>query len=217
MNCPKCNEQMVTARASSFGSEYYYCRGCKKELAELMVRPVSTGSPFQTFETMITKSDSASGILVVPVKLNAHVVSFWVTQAPRLHVSDWIPTDEPKLDDNFCGVDRSLDTTYLSGLRLTQSMGDTLETTLEKGAAKVNFVGGRPDICLLPTKQFKKLTQEFATASHLVTPYGMLEIREEPGLINVGYLLTLQSWVLDINLYCNRPQHNLVIKFNDID
>lgn len=37
MQCPKCSSDMVTARATNFGDDYWYCQGCKKELAELMV------------------------------------------------------------------------------------------------------------------------------------------------------------------------------------
>lgn len=35
MNCPACNGLMIKARATNFGSEYDYCRTCKKELSEL--------------------------------------------------------------------------------------------------------------------------------------------------------------------------------------
>lgn len=36
MNCPNCAAVMVTARATDFGSEYFYCRTCKKELCEMV-------------------------------------------------------------------------------------------------------------------------------------------------------------------------------------
>ena len=36
MNCPNCAAVMVTARATAFGSEYFYCRVCKKELSEMI-------------------------------------------------------------------------------------------------------------------------------------------------------------------------------------
>jgi len=35
MECPICDKEMILARATNFGSSYYYCRSCKKELAEM--------------------------------------------------------------------------------------------------------------------------------------------------------------------------------------
>lgn len=37
MNCPQCSDDMILTRATDFGSEYFYCRACKKELSELAV------------------------------------------------------------------------------------------------------------------------------------------------------------------------------------
>jgi hypothetical protein len=36
MNCPNCSVAMILTLATNFGQDYYYCRDCKKELAELM-------------------------------------------------------------------------------------------------------------------------------------------------------------------------------------
>lgn len=35
MDCPKCNDTMITAKATDFGDEYLYCRTCKQEFAEI--------------------------------------------------------------------------------------------------------------------------------------------------------------------------------------
>ena len=35
MECPICDKEMILAQATNFGSSYYYCRECKKELAEM--------------------------------------------------------------------------------------------------------------------------------------------------------------------------------------
>ncbi len=37
MNCPDCATQMILTRASNFGDDYWYCRNCKKELAEIII------------------------------------------------------------------------------------------------------------------------------------------------------------------------------------
>lgn len=37
MNCPICDVEMVLARATDFGPQYFYCRTCKKELREMEV------------------------------------------------------------------------------------------------------------------------------------------------------------------------------------
>lgn len=36
MNCPQCSQIMIEAQATNFGEKYQYCRGCKKELKELL-------------------------------------------------------------------------------------------------------------------------------------------------------------------------------------
>lgn len=46
MNCPQCSNEMIKAKATDFGKEYFYCRTCKKELAEMSpkmekVKPVT--------------------------------------------------------------------------------------------------------------------------------------------------------------------------------
>jgi len=38
MNCPQCCTEMVDAQATSLGETYKYCRACKKELAEIIMR-----------------------------------------------------------------------------------------------------------------------------------------------------------------------------------
>ena len=42
MMCPKCDEtEMVIARATTFGDEYYYCRTCKQELDEIIMEEIN--------------------------------------------------------------------------------------------------------------------------------------------------------------------------------
>ncbi len=43
MNCPTCAGEMVTAKATSFGEEYWYCRSCRKELSELSAKARGAG------------------------------------------------------------------------------------------------------------------------------------------------------------------------------
>lgn len=45
MNCPNCAAVMVTARATDFGSEYFYCRACKKELCEMVTLEARVQEP----------------------------------------------------------------------------------------------------------------------------------------------------------------------------
>lgn len=43
MTCPQCSNVMVQARATNFGEQYWYCRSCKQELAEMYtLEPVLT-------------------------------------------------------------------------------------------------------------------------------------------------------------------------------
>lgn len=57
MNCPHCSDMMVEARASQFGEEYFYCRTCKKELAEILVpESPKTGVTLQQARNFLIQS-----------------------------------------------------------------------------------------------------------------------------------------------------------------
>jgi hypothetical protein len=61
----------------------------------------------------------------------------------------WIPTTAPVSGDSFFGVDRSVDTTRLAGVRFAASVGAAKEDTLVDCSARLGREGGIPDECYL--------------------------------------------------------------------
>lgn len=57
----------------------------------------------------------------------------------------WLPATAPTAGDNFFGVDRSADTTRLSGVRFAATSGAAKEDTLIDCAARLGREGGTPD------------------------------------------------------------------------
>lgn len=92
-----------------------------------------------------------SGGLIVTVPTNA-----------RLTVADWLPVERPKVGDNFCGIDRSVDPERLAGWRLNQPSFAIEENALELGTLIVR-AGGSPDIGLVSSIKFARLVQSLST------------------------------------------------------
>lgn len=57
----------------------------------------------------------------------------------------WLPTTAPTAGDSFFGVDRSLDTTRLAGVRFAATAGASKEDTLIDCSARLGREGGKPD------------------------------------------------------------------------
>lgn len=69
MNCPKCANVMVLAKATNFGNTYQYCRTCKKELCEIE----ALGSGLQ-----------------ISIPKNSHVIVRLRAQAPAITYNNGI-------------------------------------------------------------------------------------------------------------------------------
>ncbi len=64
MNCPNCAAVMVNAKATDFGSEYFYCRVCKKELSEMVVLETPAVEDLASaFEMFVSHAGTATGRL----------------------------------------------------------------------------------------------------------------------------------------------------------
>jgi len=76
MNCPQCFAPMSRAKATDFGEEYHYCRGCKKELSELSLQKntlsdSSSHGPkslreFQAISRCNRKPQASPRIVIIP-------------------------------------------------------------------------------------------------------------------------------------------------------
>lgn len=72
-------------------------------------------------------------------------------------LEDWIPDSAPTT--SLFGVDRTVDTTKLGGVRHTGT-SSTIEEALIDGARKIASHGGAPDYCFMNFNQFGKLIKE---------------------------------------------------------
>lgn len=125
----------------------------------------------------------------------------------------WLPTTAPSGGDSFFGVDRSVDTTRLAGVRFTGG-GAPREQTAIKCLARLKREGGKPDILLMNLEEWAQLALSLGAratvdmvkssdgifgfdALKIVGPAGAVKV---VGSINVPngkfYMLQLDTWVL---------------------
>lgn len=70
----------------------------------------------------------------------------------------WFPSSAPASNDSFWGVNRSVDSTRLAGIRFDGS-GETIEEALIDGAALVAREGGMPDMCFMGFASYAALVK----------------------------------------------------------
>lgn len=85
MTCPKCSNDMVTARATNFGDDYSYCRSCKKELAEITREQLSN-----------TPTEALPLVGVLPLSASVRNVVYMV--APSWH---WLVNECIKVASSY--------------------------------------------------------------------------------------------------------------------
>jgi hypothetical protein len=126
----------------------------------------------------------------------------------------WIPATAPAAGSSFFGVDRSVDTTRLAGVRYAASVGAAKEDTLVDCSARLGREGGIPDTAYLQNldradivKNLSgKATFEMTTATNGSVGYKALLLEGDKAPIKVMvdpnqkkgrfHLLQLDTWVL---------------------
>lgn len=97
MKCPKCFDDMVLTRATNFGSEYHYCRICKKELSELEDAPLKAKYDPFLHKHINTSADVPSQFAggfaswatpAYPVSTGSVVLNLWSTTSIPCTTSD---------------------------------------------------------------------------------------------------------------------------------
>jgi hypothetical protein len=78
-------------------------------------------------------------------------------------LDSWNPVIAPVPGDAHFSVDRSVNVTYLSGLRMT-AVAPTIAEALIDGMAEMNFWGQHPDYCLMNSIRWHELAKELGTA-----------------------------------------------------
>lgn len=128
----------------------------------------------------------------------------------------WVPDVAPAPLDNFFGVDRSVDTTRLGGVRYDASLAPAAADMVEaltKASARLAREGGRPDVCFLNHSDYGRLLTflntkvEYAevkahevgdisfSALRLHTPSGTVSVIPDHNCpTGKAYLLQMDTW-----------------------
>lgn len=233
MNCPKCSDSMVKARATTYGDEYFYCRNCKKELSEMVtITLLSEQRKKSVFDYLVQKKRCAPGTTINHAGFTSQC------KANPYTLNDWLPPTDCIIDTNpvIAGIDRSLDRKRLGGLRQIASLHQSIEEVLVDGLAYVNREGSKPDLCLLPTHKYSELFNSLGYRVNKVQvihdedatikfdglsfsgQYGRITVLPCPILDNSGYILDFSSFTEYCDgcltqLMCSRPGHNLHVLF----
>lgn len=138
----------------------------------------------------------------------------------------WLPTTAPTSGDNFFGVDRSVDTVRLAGVRYDGS-AQSIEEALIDASNLVAREGGKPDTCLLTFASFSALEKSLGSKVQYVDMQGPANIGFRGIMINgantmikcfpdrnqvnaTANLLQLNTWTL--NSLGDAPQ---ILRYGD--
>jgi len=126
----------------------------------------------------------------------------------------WLPTSAPSAGEDFFGVDRSVDTDRLAGIRFNASNGIPMYEALTSTANLVGSAGGKPDSLYLSFTRFAELVNALETKVRYdkieekkgVVGFNGIEVLTPTGLVsvfpdvncpnNVAYLLQSDTWKL---------------------
>lgn len=143
---------------------------------ELSAGPNKNGTSLRAGSATVTALNRSLGTLTSDSNWTAQITSFAVndylfvqgdpTQALS-GLDDWIPAAAPTGGDNFFGVDRSVDTNRLAGIRVTAT-NQPLEEALIEGASQCAREGGSPDICFMDFEKFSELEKALGSKVHLI-------------------------------------------------
>ena len=142
----------------------------------------------------------------------------YLTQAGDLNakvkgLSAWIPTAAPTSGDNFFGVDRSVDSTRLAGVRYDGST-QPIEEALIDASSLLAREGGKPDVCIMSFVSYAALEKSLGAKVQYVDMKGPgtiafrgIQINGANSMIKcfpdrsclgaTAFLLTMKSWCLE--------------------
>lgn len=126
-------------------------------------------------------------------------------------LAGWIPLSAPSAT-TFFGVDRSVDTTRLGGVRVDNTSASIEENILTVAEKCVQY-GGKPDACFINHTNFSNLVKGLGSKVQytdtggkvgvgwrgvmLHTSSGTVEVFPDPDCpSNRGYVLTMDSWCI---------------------
>lgn len=190
----------------------------------------TTISAISASTAMITAVDRAAGIITVLASavdgswavagkglgINGDIVAGTINTGSALALSGlaaWLPKVAPGPSDSFWGVNRSVDSTRLGGLRYDAS-SYTIEEGITNALAFANREGARPDLCIMDFASYAALVNslgakvQYVQAKHdevevafdgitFQSAYGKITIladRSAPP--QTAYILTMNTWKL---------------------
>ena len=127
-------------------------------------------------------------------------------------LDEWLPSAAPSSGDSHFGVDRSVDTNRLAGIRYDGS-SDPIEEALIEGASRVAREGGKIDHCFLSYSKYAELEKSLGAKVQYVDlkvnaevgfrgivingPKGPIKVVPDQNCPDdVAYMLQLNTWKL---------------------
>lgn len=125
----------------------------------------------------------------------------------------WLPSTAPGSSDNFFGVNRSVDSTRLAGVRYNGS-SQPIEEALIDASSLLAREGGKPDVCIMSYASYSALEKSLGAKVQYIDMKGPGEIAFRGIEINgansrikcfpdrscpskQAFLLTMKSWCLE--------------------
>lgn len=179
----------------------------------------TSGSP-RAGSATITAIDRSTGVITTDSAWDSQITGFAADDFVFVQgdfglkmqgLDAWIPSTSPG-SAPFFGVDRSVDTTRLAGVRYDGS-AQPIDEALIDGTERIHREGGMPDVIILHTKQFAKLTKRLETKTYgerssedgsigirtlkLDTPAGAVDVIGDINCqVDVAWVLQMDTWTL---------------------
>lgn len=146
----------------------------------------------------------ANDYLLVQGDLNAKVKG----------LAAWLPSTAPSSSDLFFGVNRSVDSTRLAGVRWTSGGSQSIEEALVDSSSLVARESGKPKFCVTNYASYAALEKALGAKIQYITEKGPAEIAFRGILLNgantqievfpdrscpqlIAYLLQMDTWKLE--------------------
>lgn len=134
-----------------------------------------------------------------------------------LELDTWLPHVAPSKGDSWSGVDRSVDTSGLAGLRYDGS-SVAREEALLQASFLIAREGGEANVCYVHPDVYSTLalsTHAIMGTKFFLGPASMITVKPEASVAkNIAYMLQLDTWGHDVArrlAYCTHPASNCCI------
>lgn len=212
---------------TAMGKDFYYCRGCKKEVLDKVIEIKGDPSDWSgVFYDLVTKDAThlVWKYFLSGAPIGSGTMSFSVPHksVKKLQLEDWLTRD---ISYPFCGVDRTIDPDHLAGINQDLSSYG-LASSIGTAPTIMAISGAYPDLYICDALSYNNYTAQkpnswgaqvvsnnglnFKGAS-ILTAHGaraLLPCDTVPP--QTLYALTMDTWELKVNfnLVCGDPGKN---------